>query len=243
MAFNSTYVFGFAAGICVVCSLAVGSVAIALEERQDINKERDRQSNILAALGLEAEGEAIDAAWAEHIEELFVDGNGHRVEDVSLDQDEDGDLDKDDVLASWKVANQQGGLPEVSTVYRRKDTGTFAIPMFGKGLWGPISGFLALDSNGEKVEGTTFFAPKETPGLGAEIVKEKFKKLWVNKRVADADGQTQHIVVEKICAKGSDTCVDGVSGATITSRGVSEMAKKSLDFYDPYLQSVRGSER
>jgi Na+-transporting NADH:ubiquinone oxidoreductase subunit NqrC len=50
-------------------------------------------------------------------------------------------------------------------------------------------------------------------------------------------------VVEKICAKGSDTCVDGVSGATITSRGVSEMAKKSLDFYDPYLQSVRGSER
>ena len=58
MAFNSTYVFGFAAGVCIVCSLAVGSVAISLEDLQVINKERDRQSNILGALGLEAEGEA-----------------------------------------------------------------------------------------------------------------------------------------------------------------------------------------
>ena len=112
--------------------------------------------------------------------------------------------------------------------------------MYGKGLWGPISGFLALDKEGQTIEGTTFFAPKETPGLGAEIVKDKFKSLWVDKRIVDADGAMQHIEVKKVCAVDEDTCVDGVSGATITSNGVNEMAKASLDFYDPYLQSVRG---
>lgn len=240
MAFNSTYVFGFAAGVCIVCSLAVGSVAIGLKDLQEINKERDRQSNILAALGLEAEGEGIDAAWTDHIQEFFVDGTGRTVDDASLDQDGDDDLDKDDVLASWKKANLKGGQPMVSSVYRRKDTGAFAIPMYGKGLWGPISGFLALDKEGQTIEGTTFFAPKETPGLGAEIVKDKFKSLWVDKRIVDADGAMQHIEVKKVCAVDEDTCVDGVSGATITSNGVNEMAKASLDFYDPYLQSVRG---
>lgn len=243
MAFNSTYVFSFATGVCIVCSLAVGSVAISLEDLQVINKERDRQSNILGALGLEAEGEAIDAAWADHIEEVFVDGAGQTVAGVSFDQDGDGDLDKDDVLSGWKTANLEGGLPKVSSVYRRKDTGAFAIPMYGKGLWGPISGFLALDKLGGTVEGTTFFAPKETPGLGAEILKDKFKALWIGKRIVDDAGQTQHIVVKKVCAVDETTCVDGVSGATITSNGVSNMARKSLDFYDPYLQSVRGGEQ
>ena len=92
--------------------------------------------------------------------------------------------------------------------------------------------------------GTTFFAPKETPGLGAEITEPKFKSQWVGKKITDG-GKSRPIRVVKgeasvLCPGETDYCVDGVSGATITSRGVDIMVEEALAFYDPYLMRIRG---
>lgn len=251
MAFSTGYTFGFAAAICLVCSVGVSGAAVALKERQDLNKERDLRSSILGALkvfepGQEPDGEQIDALWEERVEVVVITPDGKKVEDGGQhDLDGDGDVDIDDVTLARQAAKGEG-TPPILAVYRRLDdgkTGAIGIPVFGKGLWGPISGYLALDPQGREVVGTTFFAPKETPGLGAEIQEPSFEDQWVGKKVVNK-GKTVPIRVAKGDAESlypseAEHWVDGVSGATITSRGVSDMVVEGMALYDPFLSRIR----
>ena len=253
MAFTNTYTFGFAFGICLVCSLSLATVSQGLKERQDDNRRRDLQGNILNALGVPEDGHAltgdeIDTLWVERVEFRVIDANGSIVEAAQGDQDGDGDLDETDVQLARAAVKGTDKAPAIYSVYVRKDgdsEGSYAIPMNGVGLWGPISGYLALNPKATEVTGVTFFAPKETPGLGAEITTEKFKSQWLGKKVVDGSGEKKPIRVVKgeaklLCPDDLDWCVDGVSGATITSRGVDEMVAQSIDWYDPYLKKLRG---
>lgn len=251
--FSRGYVFGFAAVVCVVCSVAVSGVSMSLRDLQDLNKERDLRSSILSAVGLpesgdRLEGEAIDQLWNDRIEARFVTPDGSPATS-SADQDGDGDVDQDDAaLALEEVRGDATGVPEVLQVYVRVDDGqerAVAIPLHGVGLWGPLSGYLALDPKAQEIKGATFFAPKETPGLGAEIMETPFESKWVGKDVVDDDGDTTAVRVVKgqaevVCADDVEHCVDGVSGATITCRGVDEMVVRALRWYDPYLSGLRG---
>ena len=249
MAFTNGYVFGFAMGCCVVCSLGVSSAALGLRDMQDTNKTRDMQSSILSALNLpedgsSPEGEEIDKLWQSRVELLTIDAEGKLVEDRDLNGD--GVTNEADVAFARAAVKGTDAAPEILAVYARKDgegMGAYAIPMYGAGLWGPISGYLALKPNAEEVLGATFFAPKETPGLGAEIVKDAFKEQWVGKKIAK-NGSMKAIRVVKgsaslLCAGEVEYCVDGVSGATITSRGVDGMVVDALAVYDPYLTQLR----
>ncbi|MFT4628152.1 MAG: Na+-transporting NADH:ubiquinone oxidoreductase subunit C [Myxococcota bacterium] len=252
MAFSNGYVFGFATAVCVVCSVAVASVSIGLKDRQDANRRRDVRMNILAALGLPEDGRAllgeeIDQLWDKRVQLRFVDPSGAAIDGAEHDQNGDGVLDQRDADVARAEVKGTDKAPAFSSLYVRMDgpqVGAYALPMYGVGLWGPISGFLALDPGGTEVTGTTFFAPKETPGLGAEITEPKFKSQWVGKKIVDA-GETRTIRVVKgeasvLCPGNIDFCVDGVSGATITSRGVDAMVDTALAFYDPYLTRIRG---
>ena len=252
MAFGNAYTFGFATAICVVCSLSLATVSMGLKERQEDNARRDKQGNILKALGLPEDGgeltpEAIDSLWVERVELRVVDASGAVVEAPKGDQDGDGDLDEEDVELALDAAGE-GETPEILGLYVRKDgakDGAYGMPVYGAGLWGPISGYLALDPKATEVTGVTFFAPKETPGLGAEIMNAKFKGQWTGKRIVDAKGQATPVRVVKgeastLCPDTVQHCVDGVSGATITSRGVDAMVAQSITWYDPYLNQLRG---
>ena len=247
--FSTGYVFGFATAVCVVCSVAVAGVSMSLRERQDLNRQRDIRSSILGALGLPAdlEGEAIDATWDEKVEQRFITPEGTPA-GIDLDLDGDGALDDDDLeLAMDAVKNDDGGTPPLLGVYTRMEGSqvrAVAIPLDGNGLWGPLSGYIALDPQGRQVTGATFFAPKETPGLGAEIQETPFEQQWIGKDVTGEGDDTVPIRVVKgkaanLCADDLEHCVDGVSGATITSRGVDEMVAEALEWYDPFLSSLR----
>jgi Na+-transporting NADH:ubiquinone oxidoreductase subunit C len=250
MAFSNTYVFGFAATVCLVCSLSLATAAKGLEDIQNANKKRDKQSSILNALGISGDGsaplqgEAIDAAWKDNVEVLFVSPEGIPVEGMEYDLDKDGILSEADVAFAWKQVKGTDGTPTLLSVYQRKDEAggviRFAVPVYGAGLWGPISGYIALDPGGEEILAATFFAPKETPGLGLEITKPKFVDQWPGKRLRTAEGETVS-VVKDCTGKSAATCVDGVSGATITSRGVHDMVASAATFYTPYLQTNVGS--
>lgn len=254
MAFSNTYVFGFAATICVVCSLSIAGVSMSLRERQQLNKERDVHKNILAALGLPEDGSVpdgptIDKLWAERIEQRFVTPTGQQA-GKELDQDGDGDLDQKDLDLALDVAGLDG-TPAVLGVYVRKDgpsDAALALPMSGKGLWGPVSGYLAIDPKATTVTGVTFFAPAETPGLGAEIMEPPFKNQWIGKKIVDGTNKTKPVRVVKgkaadLCPGDLDHCVDGVSGATLTIRGVDKMVVSALGWYDPFLSNLRGGSR
>lgn len=254
MAFSQGYVFGFAAAVCVICSLAISTVSSSLRPQQEANARRDEQGNILQALGLNdgtLRGEAIDQVWNERVEVRVLTAAGEPAVPGSHDLDGDGDVDLDDVAVARERVKASSDPAELIGVYVRKDgasVGMYALPMFGVGLWGPISGFLAIDPQGRKVTGATFFAPKETPGLGAEIVEDKFESQFIGKSIVDAAGKTRAIDVVKgesavLCPGETEHCVDGVSGATITSRGVDGMLASGMQTYEPWLARIRGGSR
>jgi len=253
MKFSNGYIFGFSAVVCIVASLAVSSVSISLRERQEVNRQRDLRKNILSSLGLPAEGDppiegdSIDAAWEEYVDQRFITPSGAAA-DVAQDQDGNGLLDVDDLKLAVRSVKNTEDTPPVLGVFLRVEDGTtrsVAIPLDGNGLWGPLTGYLALDPRAKEITGATFFAPKETPGLGAEIMEPKFKGQWVGKSVTDGSGNTTAVRVVKgaatnLCPDDLEHCVDGISGATITSRGVDAMVAEALQWYDPYLSGLRG---
>jgi Na+-transporting NADH:ubiquinone oxidoreductase subunit C len=247
MAFGNGYTFGFAAAICIVCSSALATVSLGLKDTQEANARRDLQKNILAALDLPADGssisgEAVDALWAEKVDVIAVSAkDGSKLSVAEADIDKDNDVDAEDFALARAEAKAKGQAPDVLGLFINKDTRTVAVPMNGAGLWGPISGYVAFDPKITTVKGTTFFAPKETPGLGAEITADAFEDAWLGKKVVD-NGQTRPIRVLKDpeCDEKNDPyCVDGVSGATITCRGVDAMVASALTQYEPYFKTVR----
>jgi len=251
MAFSNGYVFGFATVICVVCSVALSGVSLSLRDRQELNRERDLHKNILFALGLpedggQLDGPMIDELWEKRVQQRFFTPENKKA-GPELDQDGDGDLDQLDVDLARKGA-EEGAKPAVLSVYVRidgDDVGAIAVPLNGKGLWGPIGGYLALDPTASTVMGATFSAPKETPGLGAEITEPRFVEQWKGKKLKDGGGPAAIRVVKgeatNLCPDTLDQCVDGVSGATITSRGVDEMVATAVTYYDAYLKNPKGA--
>ena len=114
----------------------------------------------------------------------------------------------------------------------------YIIPLRGTGLWGPIWGYISLDNDMNTVYGAVFDHKAETPGLGAEINRDFFEKPFNGKRIFDLEGDFVSIAVVKGGAKENDYHgVDGISGGTITSDGVTAMLKERLDKYLPYFEN------
>ena len=114
----------------------------------------------------------------------------------------------------------------------------YIIPLRGTGLWGPIWGYISLDNDMNTVYGAVFDHKAETPGLGAEINRDFFEKPFNGKRIFDLEGDFVSIAVIKGGAKENDYHgVDGISGGTITSDGVTAMLKERLDKYLPYFEN------
>lgn len=242
MQHSKPYSIGFILIITALFGLLLALAASALRERQQFNEEVNVKRNILMAVGVldrdrEMELEEIDAMYQESVQSFAVDPEGTIVEGVSgesLDlevvlQDPDTSQHRYPVF----VATDAGG----STVY--------AIPVFGKGLWSTLYGYLALEADLETVRGMTFYAHGETPGLGAEIEQAWFQDNFVGKKIYDA-GALRTIQVVKGTVENRiqdpgdrDYYVDGISGATITGRGVSNLLETKVALYEPFFRRVR----
>jgi Na+-transporting NADH:ubiquinone oxidoreductase subunit C len=241
--FSNQYVLGFAAAICVVSSLALAGTHAALKPTQDKNIERDFQKDVLSALGLPEDGhvpvgDEIDRLFAERVGQVVIDPTSGAVVEGK---------GKTDVDAAWAAVKGTASVPALLGVYTRKQGGTvekYAMEVRGQGLWGPISGYLAVEPDGKTVGGTVFFAPSETPGLGLEITSAPFKAQWQGKQIVGPDGKARPIKVAKgkaseVCKGEESWCVDGISGATLTCRGVTNMVDAGVSMYDAFFQSVR----
>jgi Na+-transporting NADH:ubiquinone oxidoreductase subunit C len=182
------------------------------------------------------EGDAIDKLYAERVKVVVVDPSGNEVAGKT----------EADVKAEQDAAKKEKREPALLAVYERIDDGKpvrYGIPLKGVGLWGPIGGFLAVDRDGVTITGATFTAPKETPGLGAEIQATPFTSQWAGKKLLE-DGKTVPVDVVKgkaaeLCPDRLEHCVDGISGATITARGVDVMVEAATATYDPFLLKIR----
>jgi Na+-transporting NADH:ubiquinone oxidoreductase subunit C len=112
---------------------------------------------------------------------------------------------------------------------------TTIIPISGKGLWSTLFGYFALDSDFNTVKGITFYDHKETPGLGGEVDKGWFQNNFIGKKIKDDKGNLVSVQVVKGKSGNNIHGVDGISGATITSRGVTDFLLRDLKKYAPYF--------
>lgn len=252
--YSNAYIIGFATAVCLVCSIVVSTSAVALRERQDRNKVIDRQTNVLMVAGLLEQGEK---ATPEKIEELFEDNIVIRAIDLdSGDYDESVDAAtydqrkaaKDPATSSTAPANSAGvtRLPTKALVYQRvadDQVKTLILPVEGKGLWSTMYGFLALAPDATTIEGITFYEHGETPGLGGEIDNPSWKSLWVGRQAFDEDWRPAVEVIKGNAGPVSEDPyrVDGISGATLTARGVSQLVRFWLgeNGYEPYIENFR----
>ena len=115
----------------------------------------------------------------------------------------------------------------------------YILPLSGKGLWGGIGGYLALDEDKNTIYGVNFNHESETPGLGAKIVEPEFRKQFEGKHIRNAEGAVVSVAVLKAGkhAEGQEQ-VDAISGATITSSGVSTMLEVNLAEYAAFLNDA-----
>jgi Na+-transporting NADH:ubiquinone oxidoreductase subunit C len=251
------YTIFFAAAVCVVCAVLVSGTAVLLRPRQEANRLLDERGNVLVAAGLAEPGESlgreeIQRRFADRIRPLLVDlETGAALPDLDPGGFDLREARRDPLLSRAAPENpaKVQRLPLKGLVYQVLEDDRvvrIVLPVEGKGLWSTLYGFLALDADGVTVRGLTFYEHKETPGLGGEIDNPRWQARWQGRRVLDENGRPAITVVKgQAGPPASDPYqVDGLSGATMTSNGVTNLVRFWVgeDGYGPFLARVRDGE-
>ena len=253
--------------VCLFCAIVVAGSAVALKERRVENKALDKSKNVLIAAGLFEEGvtkvEDINTLFA-RFEPRVVDLRTKRrlseAEVATVEQQlEISFLDYDQRKAAKDPALSSAltDLEDIASINRREhysliyllrsESGIdrIGLPVHGYGLWSTLYGFLALEADGNTVSGITFYEHAETAGLGGEVDNPAWKAKWPGKQIyADHGGVAMRVIKGAVDPNAAESVhqVDGLSGATLTSNGVSNMIAYWLgdDGYGPVLGSISG---
>ncbi len=237
-----TKTIGVATGICLFCSLFVSVAAVKLRPRQVKNQQLDKIQNILQVAGLAGEGGDPEAIYQERIKPVYIElKTGQSLSEDQFQPDQVEFIPGEQDLAGIKIR------PLQSVIYQRMDGETMTrliLPIHGKGLWSTLYGFLALEEDLQTVAGITFYEHGETPGLGGEIDNPNWKGSWEGKQAYDESGDVVIKVMKGQVDPGHPDAsrqIDGLSGATLTARGVDNLIQYWLgeNGYGPYLKRIR----
>jgi Na+-transporting NADH:ubiquinone oxidoreductase subunit C len=251
------YTIGFAAALCLVCGVFVAGSAVFLKDKQDANKRLDKQKKVLSVAGLIEEG---SSPSPQEVEDLFE----NRIVAKAVDIDKGVYSDSVDVStfdqrkaskdpATSVEAPENGAkvarVPNHAVVYQVVDGGSvqqIILPIEGKGLWSTLYGFVSLDTDMNTVKGLTFYEHAETPGLGGEVDNPKWKAGWADRKVYGDDGEVALKVIKGKAGPASEDphAVDGLSGATLTSNGVSYTLEFWFgeDGFGPFIENVKSGK-
>jgi Na+-transporting NADH:ubiquinone oxidoreductase subunit C len=243
--------FIVATGVCVFWSVLVSTAAVGLRERQEANKVEERKRNILVAAGLydenvplveafeQVKSEIVDLETGEPVDKETVDPEQFDQRAAAKDPDLGIDIKPEDDLAGIKRREKYSFVYWIEK--KNGDVDQYVLPINGKGLWSTLYGFIALDGDMKKIRGITFYEHAETPGLGGEVDNPSWKAKWVDQHAFDDDGNVRIEVVRGTADPNSKHQVDGIGGATLTARGVSNLVQYWLgkDGFGPFLDKRR----
>ena len=222
---SNTYTIIYIIVLVVLVGTALAATSLSLKDRQQENIDADKMNQILAAaLITPADGQTVSDFNTYITDQYVVDAAGQRI---------DGN-----VANQSKLPADRRELP-VYVCTTADGAKKYILPVYGAGLWGPIWGYVAFDANGSTIYGAYFAHQGETPGLGAEIEKPAFSDQFKGQNVIK-DGRFRPIAVVKAGQQPLDgeDYVDGISGGTITSKGVGSMLDNCLVPYRKFLQSL-----
>ena len=246
--------FIVAIGVSLLCSVLVSAAAVLLKPAQELNETRYRQRIVLEVAGLYNEGMDIEQGFAAIDAQLVELESGDYVTTMDA-RSFDAAAAASDLDSSVAIPDELdvAGIRRRATmmpVYRVMDgdeTLQVILPVYGKGLWSTMYGYLSLSPDGSTVQGLRFYEHAETPGLGDQIEREEWLAQWPGKRLYGDDGEPRLEVVRGKVAGGPSAAyqVDGLSGATLTGQGVSRLLQYWIGphAYGPYLEKLGAKEQ
>lgn len=227
---GNIYTFLYAAIMVILVAAILASVSMALKPRQKRNFEIEKKKNILASVKIESDATTAEGIYAEKIlNEYLVNVKGEQVE---------GDAFNTDLKKERAKGNEEMVLPVFEC--KTEEGIKYVLPLYGSGLWGPIWGYVSLNDDMNTIYGANFDHEGETPGLGAEISTTGFEAQFIGKKLFDNSGKLVSILVAKVGEVASEEHkVDGISGGTITSKGLQNMLSDDFTSYQEFLNKKK----
>lgn len=240
--------------LCIVCSVIVATAAVLLKPAQDINKVLDRKRNILAAAGMLQDDLTVDEQFAQITTRVVDMRTGQFTEAVSAEDYDQRRASKDSARSIELSAEDDlakiSRREDYALVYLAQDDkgviDKIILPVRGYGLWSTLYGFIALEPDANTVAGLGFFEHGETPGLGGEVDNPRWKAHWPGKQVY-RNGEVEIMLMKgSVNPESADAQwqVDGLAGATLTGRGVTNLLQFWLgeNGFAPFLKNLKSGE-
>lgn len=243
MAFNKEsngFTFGFAIILVVVVGTVLALLAMGLKPIRLKNAEVKKKMEILSAM-MNLDEAGINRANAAGEFDKYIDLNKAVVLDMNGKVKSGVSAFNVDIQKEYKDKKIKESDKNYPMFVAEQDGKTlYIIPIVGKGLWGPIWGNICLDEDMNTIKGASFGHKGETPGLGAEIAQKFFIDRWIGETISDENGEfSKFEIVKDGSGAAQPKKVDGITGGTITSKGVEEMANRCLAVYAKYFQSLK----
>lgn len=230
---SNTYVILFAVGLTIVLGGLLSLTSVGLKPLQDKQVELDTKKKILGAvitLNPDLTPEEVLAMYDQRVESMLVDIEGNIIENAEVT------AEKIDIGKNHKIDPKERMYPIFKYSNENGELEAYILPTFGAGLWDWISGFIALDKDLNTIKGVAFDHKQETPGLGARITEEGVKGRYKGKTIFEG---SEFVSVEMVKGEGntdlSNHQVDGMSGATMTAKGVNQMFDHYLECYQGFI--------
>ena len=233
---SNTYQILYAAVMVLLVGTLLAFIYMALKPKQNENIANDTRKQILSALHIASPDDSqVKEVYEKYvIQDLLVDAEGNIVDSAA------NVAFNVDMKKNVKLAERQLPIMKCKT-----DDGSikYVLPVYGAGLWGPIWGYIAVNDDGNTIYGANFSHEGETPGLGARITEQSFQDLFVDKHLF-VDGDFKSVAVLKKGQKATNGAeqIDALTGATITSRGVSDMMADCIAPYEAFLKKMHRTE-
>jgi Na+-transporting NADH:ubiquinone oxidoreductase subunit C len=229
----------YATILTVVCGVLLAVASEGLKPLQQANIELDQKKSILSTVFALNKGDDIAAIYDKRVKSYVVKADGSVVEGKTVEEIE--------VVQEYKKPVDQRLLPVYEIVSENNPDVTefYVLPLYGYGLWNNIWGYVALESDINTVKGVRYEHAGETPGLGARIATEEVQQRYVGKKIFEGNNI---VAVQMMKGEGQDYSdsphkVDGMSGATITGKGLNNMLTEYLKAYESFFKSKTNNKQ
>lgn len=227
---GNKYTFIYASAMVILVAAILAITALKLKPAQQKNIEIEKKQNILASVGIASTFTDAETIYAERIVQSYiVNFSGEQIEGQAFDIDlksERAKPEADRRLPVYECKTQEGTK--------------YILPVYGAGLWGPIWGYVSVNDDMNTLYGANFAHAGETPGLGAEINTKAFQEPFKGKKIFDENGTLVSIIVAKAGENApAEHKVDGISGGTITGKGLQAMLLNDFTSYKAFFNKKK----
>ena len=241
---SNAYIVIFTAILTIVVGGLLSFTSEILKPYQKKSIELDTKTSILkAVMDIDNKKDDVLGIYNSKIESIVVDINGESVE-----KDKKGnDIVPEDVniLKNFKMDPENREYPVFKFMGDDGEVEAYIFPIYGNGLWNKIWGFVAIEKDMNTIKGVSFDHKQETPGLGQRIATAEIQQRYIGKKIYDGSGELVSVTMIKGEGKGqplTDNEVDGMSGATLTGKGVNDMMLAYLSAYEGYMNKIKSNQ-